>query len=195
MKKNTSWRIFVAVAVAVLIQGCSLKPQMLHLDPKVQVGGAQVASGSLIGLAVTDGRDTQKLGEVGDPNTRMVDVSLTENFGPTLYKKVAKSLREKGYDVVPTSDAMTRSLQITVNRLELSSVKTAFNFETELRAELSASARNANETYDRLFYVRRSAETAGPPYRKDSNALLNNAVSQTLEDMLSDEKMLDLLAR
>lgn len=194
MKKNM-WRIMIAVAAAVLVQGCSLKPQSLHLDPMVQVRGPQVSSGSLIGLSVTDGRDSQKLGEVGDPNTKMVEVSLKEDFAPSLYNKIAKALTEKGYEVVPYSDAMTRSLQISVKRLQLSSEKQAFNFETELRAELSASAKNGSETYDRLFFVRRYLETAGPPYQKDSNMLLNNAVSQTLDDMLSDEKMLNLLAR
>jgi uncharacterized lipoprotein YajG len=188
-------RFMIAVAAVVLISGCSLKPQFLHLDPPLNVRGAQVANGTLIGLAVSDGREMQKLGEVGDPNTKMVEVSLTEDFSPALYTKVAGVLKEKGYETVPASGAMTRSLQISVKRLELTSVKTAFNFETELRAELSASARNDNETYDRLFYVRTYKETAAPPFRKDSNAMVNTAVSQALEDILSDEKMLQLLAR
>jgi uncharacterized lipoprotein YajG len=194
MSKKT-WLTMIAVAAVVVIQGCSLKPQSLHLDPPLKVPGAQVANGTLIGLGISDGRTVQKLGEVGDPNTKMVEVSLTEDFSPALYKKVSGVLKEKGYEVVPASGAMTRSLQISVKRLELTSVKTAFNFETELRAELSASARNDNETYDRLFYVRTYKETATPPYRKDSNAMVNTAVSQALEDILSDEKMLQLLAR
>lgn len=192
---KVTWRIALAVVAAALIQACSLKPQFLHLDPSVSIRDAQMASGTLIGLKVSDSRDVQKLGEIGDPNTRMVDVSLTEDFSPVLYKKIADSLTEKGYEVVPSSDAMTRTLHVSVSRLELSSVKTAFNFETELRAELTASARNDRETYDRLFYVRSFKETAAPPFLKDSNALVNTAVSQALEDILTDEKMLQLLAR
>ena len=60
---------------------------------------------------------------------------------------------------------------------------------------MTASAKNDNETYDRLFYVRSFKETAAPPFLKDSNALVNTAVSQALEDILTDEKMLQLLAR
>lgn len=188
------WRIVVVAAVFAVIQGCALKPQFIHLDPAVNISSTQVANGTLIGLSVTDARDTKKLGEVGDPNNKMVEVSLTEDFTPLLYKKIAEKLTEKGFEVVPSSDAMLRALNISVKRLELSSVKTPFNFKTELRAEIGASAHNEKETYDRLFYVRTYKETAGPPYQKDSNALVNSAVSQALDDMLSDEKLQQLLA-
>lgn len=188
------WRIVVVAAVLAVIQGCALKPQFIHLDPAVNISSTQVANGTLIGLSVTDARDTKKLGEVGDPNNKMVEVSLTEDFTPLLYKKIAEKLTEKGFEVVPSSDAMLRALNISVKRLELSSVKTPFNFKTELRAEIGASAHNEKETYDRLFYVRTYKETAGPPYQKDSNALVNSAVSQALDDMLSDEKLQQLLA-
>ncbi len=193
--KNKPFRILVAAAAIVLVSGCSLKTQNLSLDPKIDVAPAQVAAATLIGLSVTNPRQTQKLGEVGDPNNKMVDVLLTEDFSPKLYAKLKAALIEKGFEVVPSSEAMTRALRISVVRLELSSVKTAFNFETELRAEVSASARNDRETYDRLFYVRSYKETALPPFRKDSNALVNTAVSQALEDILSDQKMLQMLAR
>jgi len=185
----------LTAAAAIALSGCALTPQNLHLEPAVTIQPTPVASGTIIGLAVEDNRSTQKLGEVGDPNTQMVDVSLTEDFRPRIYEEVARTLTALGFNVAPYSDNLERSLMIDVRRLELSSTKQAFVFETELRAELGAVARNGGDTYDRLYYVRTRKETAAPPFLKDSNALVNTAVSQALDDMLSDRRLFELLTR
>jgi uncharacterized lipoprotein YajG len=125
----------------------------------------------------------------------MVDVSLTEDVKPRLYDAVSRSLTALGFNVVPYSDDLERALTIDVRRLELNSVKQAFVFDTELRAELGAVARNGGDTFDRLYYVNTRKETAGPPNLKDSNAMVNTAVSQALGDILSEQRLLELLTR
>ncbi|HWQ40155.1 MAG TPA: YajG family lipoprotein [Burkholderiales bacterium] len=193
MRTSALYPVFAAT-LAVL-SACTLKPQYLHLDPTVSVRSASIGNGTTIGLAVEDNRGSQKLGEVGDPNTQMVEVNLTEDFRPRLYEEIAKALASLGFNVVPYSDAMERTITVDVRKLELSSVKQPFVFDTELRAEVGTVARNGKDTYDRLYYVRTRKETAGPPFLKDSNALINTAVAQALEDMLNDERLLEVLAR
>ncbi|HET8728074.1 MAG TPA: YajG family lipoprotein [Alphaproteobacteria bacterium] len=192
--KNTALFAILA-AIGILLPACALTPQQLHLEPTVAVKSEPVASGTTVAVSIEDRRTDSKLGEVGDPNTQMVEVSLTEDFKPRLYEEVRKVLTGLGFTVVPAGEEADHSLQIDVRRLELSSVKQPFVFDTELRAELGAVATNGPDTYDRLYYVRTRKETAGPPYLKDSNALINTAVSQALQDMLSDERLLDVLTR
>ncbi len=185
----------LAVATATAFSGCALTPQNLRLDPTISMQPQPVASGTIVGLAISDNRSTQKLGEVGDPNTKMVEVSLTEDFRPRLYSEVARLLMALGFSVVPYGDNLERAITIDVRRLELSSIKQPFVFDTELRAELGAVARSGGDSYDRVYYVRTRKETAGPPFLKDSNALVNTAVSQALEDILSDQSLFELLKR
>jgi uncharacterized lipoprotein len=185
----------LTLAAVSVLSACALTPQNLRLDPKVSVQPTPVASGTIIGLGIEDSRSTQKLGEVGDPNTKMVDVSLTEDFRPRLYDEISRTLTALGFSVVPYSDNLERAITVDVRRLELSSVKQPFVFDTELNAELGAVARNGGDTYDRLYYVRTRKETAGPPYLEDSNALVNTAVAQALEDILSDQRLFELLKR
>ncbi|HZP93983.1 MAG TPA: YajG family lipoprotein [Burkholderiales bacterium] len=195
MNKNVI-RIMTIAGFIALTQGCSLKPQYLHLDPAVNAATANAPAGSgTIALSVEDSRSTTKLGEVGDPDRKMVDVSLEEDFRPVLYAKIADALTQRGFKVVPAGEDADRTLIVNVRRLELSSRKQPLTFDTELRAEVSAESRHGEDSYDKLFYVRTHKETAGPPYLKDSNALVNSAVSQSLEDLLSDEKLLEFLAR
>lgn len=185
----------VLLGMVAAIQGCSLKPQNLRLDPPLKVTESSVGNDRMVGLAVSDSRTDKKLGEVGDPNTKMVDVAVEEDPSAAVYARLEEALAKLGFSVVPYSDAMERTLQVDIRSLQLKSVKTAFTFETELRAEVGAHAANGPSYYDRQFNVRTRKDGAAPPFEKDSSMLVNTAVSQALEDMLSDEQLLDLLAQ
>ena len=193
--KTFGLRGILAMALVALVQGCTLKPQYLHLDPVVEVTTEAVTADTLVGLSVRDGRSNKKLGEVGDPHKEMMDVTLDEDFVPLLTKKLTAALEQRGFSVVPESDAMTRSLVVEITSLALNSTRTPVNFETELKAEVTASAHNASERYERLYYVRSYQETAGPPFERHSNQLVNQAVSQALTDMVNDNKLFEMLAR
>ena len=196
--KVMNWTSVLAVLLAVLIQGCALTPQNLHLDPEIDVQGEAVAVDTLVTLMVRDSRSSKVLGEVGDPNDpnqEMVDVTLDEDFIPLMTERVTEALEKRGFSVVPDGEALTRSLIIDISSLDLNSEKTPFNFETELRAEVAATAQNTNEIYERRYYVRSFQETAGPPFEKHSNQLVNDAVSNALSDMFNDDKLFEMLAR
>ena len=154
-----------------------------------------VGNGRIIGLGVADARAGKKLGEIGDPDNKMVDVSVEEDPSAAVYERLQEALTKLGFSVVPYSDAMERTLQVEIRNLELKSVKTPFTFETELRAAVGARVNNGPEHYDRQFNVRSRKDGAAPPFEKDSTLLVNTAVSQALEDMLSDEQLLELLAK
>ncbi|MEO8004397.1 MAG: YajG family lipoprotein [Betaproteobacteria bacterium] len=183
------------VSLTLALQGCSLKQQTVRIDPEVKVQDSQVGNNVVIGLRVSDGRTDKKLGEVGDPNIKMVDVRTEEDPSPAIYGRVKQALTRLGYTVQPFDESMGRTLDITVNKLELQSVKKPLTFDTELRAEVTAHAVNAKTYYDRQFNVRTRKDGAAPPYEKDSTALVNTALSQALEDLLSDDKLLALLAK
>ena len=185
----------LVIVLAAVTQGCALKPQKLHLDPDVAYNGEPTTSDTLIGFSFSDDRPTQLLGEVGDPNKEMVPVTLDENFIPLLTEKLTAGLEKRGFKAVPESDAMTRSLKVSIDSLVLNSVKTPVTFQTELKAEVTAAAVNGNERYQRVYYVRTYQETAGPPSEKHSNQLVNQAVSQALNEVLKDNKLFDMLAR
>ncbi len=185
----------VAVLLAAVLQGCALKTQNLHLDPQVEYMGGPTTSGTLIGLSVTDMRTSQKLGEVGDPNKEMVDVILDEDFVPLLDERLTVEIEKRGFSVVPSSPALTRALNVRIDSLVLNSVKTPLTFETELKVEVTAAGYNDNERYERVYYVRSYQDTAGPPYEKHSNELVNQAISQALTEVLNDNKLFEMLAR
>lgn len=193
--KEKFWCLLAVVGMFAAIQGCSLKPQNVRIDPSIRVQESQIGEGTTVAVQVTDVRSTKKLGEVGDPDRKMVDVMAEEDPGPRVYERVREALSKLGFAVVPYSEGADPSLKLEIRKLELQSVKTPFTFETELRAEVAAHAAKGNGYYDRQFNVRTRKDGAAPPYEKDSTALVNTAVSQALEDLLADDQLLGLLAK
>ena len=189
------WLAAAAIVLSVGAQGCSLKNQYLRIDPEVKVKEEQVGSNKTIGLRISDSRADKKLGEVGDPDRKMVEVRVEEDPTPAIYERVKQALTKQGFSVEPYSETMDRTLDISIRKLELQSVKQPLTFNTELRAEVAAHAANAAAYYDRQFNVRTRKEGAAPPYEKDSTALVNTAMSQALEDLLADEQLIATLAK
>lgn len=195
MKRTYQIALPGLVLLALLFQGCTLKTQNLHLDPSIDAAGEPITSDTRIGLEVVDNRPSKKLGEVGDPNKEMFDVVLDEDFTALVRDAMKEVLESRGFDVVLESGATKRSLTIAISGLELNSVKRPFDFETELRANVFVTAGNVDATYDRVYFVRTRKTTAAPPFERQSNQLVNEAVSQALSDLANDENLFDMLVR
>ena len=195
MKRTYQIALPSLVLLALLFQGCTLKTQNLHLDPSIDAAGEPITSDTRIGLEVVDNRPSKKLGEVGDPNKEMFDVVLDEDFTALVRDAMKEVLESRGFDVMRVCGATKRSLTIAISGLELNSVKRPFDFETELRVNVFVTAGNADATFDREYYVRTRKTTAGPPFERQSNQLVNEAVSQALSDLANDENLFDMLVR
>src|SRR5258708_6057181 len=168
MIQEIKWR-WAAIGVFAILQGCALHPENIRIDPTIELPKSLVAGANRIGVAASDARAMKKLGEVGDPNREMFDVSVNEDPSPAIYSRVSNALGKLGYKVAPYAEGMEPSLKIEVETLKLDSDKQAFDFVTQ------------------------SMNTAGPAYSSDTTRLVNTAVSTALQDMLADQKLLDVL--
>jgi len=186
--------LLVASGVALFLQGCALGPENIRVNPAFDLPHSLVGGSKPIALSVADAREKKKLGEVGDPNRQMFDVSVNEDPAPAISRSVSRALSSLGYVVEPyRAGDQIPSLTIELQTLKLDSDKRAFDFLTTLRAEVVAHARNGNKTLDQKYQVTQSMNTPGPAYAKDSSKLVNDAVSSALQDMLSDQRLLDTL--
>jgi len=192
MKHEIRW-LFAAAGLAVALQGCALHNQDIRIDPAIDVPKSMTGSDKTIGLAVSDERESKKLGEVGDPNRQMFDIAVNEDPSAAIRTRVADALSKLGYKVVPYEEGVEPSLKIVLQTLRLNSDKRAFDFLTKLHAEVTAHARSGTESFDKTFTVDQSMNTAGPAYKRDTTRLVNSAVSMALSDLLSDQQLLDTL--
>lgn len=192
MTQGVKWK-WAAMGVVALVQGCALQPENIRIDPSLDLPHSLVGSPKTIGVAVSDARTSKKLGEVGDPNREMYDITVNEDPSAAIYSRVSSALAKLGYSVAPQTEGVQTSLKIEVDALKLDSDKRAFDFLTTLHAEVAAHVRNGRESFDKKYIVSQSINTPGPAYARDTTRLVNAAMSAALEDMLADQRLLDTL--
>ncbi len=191
---SVKYHLIVTIAFAAALQGCALAPENIRVAPIFDLPPSLVGTPKPLVVAVADTREAKKLGEVGDPNREMYDVSVNEDPSAAIYRSVSTALSKLGYAIVAYSPGgKDADLTIELQTLKLDSDKRAFDFLTTLNAEVVAHARSANESFDKKYSVREEMNTAGPAYARDSTRLVNTAISTALQDMLSDQQLLDTL--
>jgi uncharacterized lipoprotein YajG len=65
--------------LVLLLQGCSLRPQNIKLDPPVEVSPSSVGQGKIVWVQVRDVRVRKTLGNVGDPDGKFTQVSVDDD--------------------------------------------------------------------------------------------------------------------
>src|SRR5258708_32603346 len=166
MIQEIKWR-WAAIGVFAILQACPRHTEDIRIDATLELPKSLVAGANRIGVAASDARAMKKLGEVGDPNRKMFDVSVNEDPSPAIYSRVSNALGKLGYKVTPYAEGMEPSLKIEVETLKLDSDKRAFDFLTTLHSEVTAHARNAKESLDNTYIGDQSMNTARPADSSD----------------------------
>jgi uncharacterized lipoprotein YajG len=178
-----------------LVQGCAPKAQNIKLDPPIQVAPASVGQGKVVWVQVADARPRKTLGIVGDLDGRYAHVSVEDDFSTRVYQRVSSALRDLGFVAQPTPGPEERSLRVEVRDIQYQSTKKTLTFDTELSVAVAALARNGNDQYDRIYNAGERSTSPIMPGPEDNARAVNRAVGVTLEEMLSDGRLLGMLGK
>ena len=189
---------FVPLVLGLLIllaQGCSLSPQNIKLDPPVTVSPSTIGQGKVVWVQVNDARLRKTLGNVGNPDGKITQVSVEHDFSKTVYQRVAAALRDLGFVAQPTPGPDERSLIVEVRDLKYQSLKQTVTFATEASVSIAGMARNGVDHYDRVYNA--GEQKTGPlmPDEKERAETVNRVVAAAIEDMLNDPRLTGLLAQ
>ena len=74
-------------------------------------------------------------------------------------------------------------------------MKTPFTFETKGKATLSVLAQNSGDRYQRTYRVNKAFTGGAPHSPSDIDHEVDELVSMALEDMITDEDLITVLAK
>jgi len=179
----------------LLLQGCSVRPQNIKLDPPVQLEPSNVGQGKVVWVQVLDARLRKTLGNVGNPDGKFTQVSVEHDFSTTVYQRVSAALRDLGFVAQPTPGPEERSLIVEVRELKYESLKQTVTFATEVRVSIAGMARNGVDHYDRVYNA--GEQKTGPlmPSENERTETVNRLAAVAIEDMLNDPRLTGLLAQ
>ncbi len=183
---------FIKLLVGILLLGgCAVNDQYLALNPQINIISDDIGKGKTINLDVLDKRDGTSLGKITDAHKDSFNVELNKDFTKNLKASVGKALEKQSFLVGNSDIKMT----VNIEKLALSSQKYPLTFKTDLEAIISVKIENGGERYGNRLRIIKTKRTAGPPFAKDSNELVNEAISNLLSDMLGSEKLRNVLTQ
>jgi uncharacterized lipoprotein YajG len=192
---NSTAKKLAMIGLALAVQGCAMKAQDIHLDPQLTLKAAPGAD-KVVGVEAHDTRPTRLLGVVGVVDPRRAEISSKEDAGPALYVRVANGLKAQGFSVKAVGDSDDRVLRVEIAELAYQTTKSnSVTDEVEVVARVIGRARNKGEWHDRQFTVTKKKSVGVLPGVEENTRFVNDAVAQALNDMLSDQVLIDLLSK
>ena len=140
-------------------------------------------------VTVIDSRPNNVLGATGDDSARF-SVTLKGEATTALKAKVLPALEYRGLVLARVPDRDSPILTIDLQKLNLSSLKTKrFGYVTTLDLEIVASITNGNKKYSKRYTVGTEKKMGSISSSKNSENMINEAVTQALSAIINDEAL------
>lgn len=190
------YRLLVSgcIALLTLLGGCALSPQLVTVQPLVDVAAAPVGRGRMLGLEVVDTRAQPEFGTRGG-------VYATATVGPhndvaaAVRRALAERLSAARFVVTPPQAAAPVGLRVEIIRIAYQTGGSPVVGEVRASAQVRAIVRNGAYTFTGDYTANSARQVVGPPGAAENEKIINEIVSQSLQHMLSDRKLLEALGR
>ena len=176
-----------------LLAGCAWVPQKVTIAPQLQNPTSQFGHGAKIVVAVRDIRPTQQIGYRG-LDSKGAEITTDQDLASIFQKKIIEGLTQQGFLAVPSSDEPARALKVEIRSLEYKTEMEFWKGTVRARAALHANSKAEGAAYDQLYTAERQEPAVEAPRAKTNEQLINGAISDVLQKLLADPRLLKFLA-
>jgi len=178
-----------------LLGGCALTPQKVVVNPDVLVMGSEAGKGKTVALTVTDPRADKVLGY----RTTRLDkdsIILTDSdIAKVVQEKTYEGLKKYGFNVNVSSGDAPLLLKVEIQTLQYSTPTGSWTGGIRTLARLKAFVKNGDTTYENLYEVEHKERVIIRPGQDKNEELINNTLSDVLQRLLKDQKLIALLTK
>ena len=178
-------RLFILSVFVLFLTACALSPQIIVIEPEINVQGKSVQSRTLR-LEVTDGRNNPIVGQRGGIYKDTSHISTSENMTTTLRRSLVKALQKQGHSVA--DGAADADLSVRVNDIYYTVHKGKVLYTIEVHVDVSAIVRKQGREFTGDYRATRKKEHLKLPGIEGNEQLVNEAMALVLEHMLGNRE-------
>jgi len=181
-----------------LISGCNITPMTAELEPDTSVPASDIGNGQTVYLSVVDERTEQQIGYIGIGRSHEAKISLDEDLAAVVQSALSEMLQTKGFDIAyDESNTQKPLLRVDIRGLVYSTSMTGFwtGGEVQVTAALKATVNGELENYDNFYRYENVDRLVVVPGVDRNNEMINAALNGVLHQLVSDRKLLEVLAR
>lgn len=192
MKKLVRY-VSMMMALTLLLGGCALSPQQVLVHPKVRVPSSNQGHNLPVKVIAVDARGKQAFGSRGGVYSDTATIGPSNDVRQALADAVRQGLQSLGFNAYNPGDNAT-SLEVRLNKLDYVPSGNSVVHKVTVSLELDAIAKRGDTTHTATYKTSINHKSPFPPSQADNQKMINDILSQGIQDMLQDPKMVAFLA-
>jgi uncharacterized lipoprotein YajG len=183
-------KIFIAFSVTgvfLLLTACaSSPPPEIHLQPRIDVPSSQTGQGKPVVLQVTDARPANDFSSA--------QIAQDDNVIQIVKDQMGKGLQDKGFTLVQ-SDKPLNHLSMTILSIDYRTMNGIASSNNEVFASAQIKVLSPAGIYTKTYNASNYSDSYLNGMTNDPSDIVNQTVSQLMNNILNDEQMLEKLTK
>ena len=180
---------------SLILTGCAFSPQKANLRPLVDITQGAEGQGITVAVRVVDERPSQSLGRRGTAYGAAAEITSGSDLETVVRVKVSTALSARGFTVNAAGVASNAKLTVEIRLLEYSTSQGFWTGGVQIQGALKALASKNGNDYEQFYRSNKEERVAVVPTAKTNEEWINAALSDVLNQLASDPKLIDFLAR
>ena len=176
-----------------MLAGCAWVPQKVTIAPQVRMSASDLGHGETVVVKVQDSRRNLRIGYRG-MDSKLAQIRTDQDLAPIFQQQIMEGLSRQGFKAVPAADGPARVLKVDIRELHYSTDTELWQGTVRTRAAVQAYSRTEDTVYSRLYEAEREEKAIEAPGAKTNARLINGAISDVLQRLLEDQKLIKMLA-
>lgn len=187
--------LFVA-ALLLSLTACAFVPEKVHLQPQIApIPTKDIGHGQTVAVQVLDARGDTTLGGRATGYGPAASITLADNIQNTVLNALYQGLQDYGFKPIPYRDDVARKLTVHIISLNYKQQAGFWTAATIVNSTMEANAENKQKTYDRIYRAKRSSDIVITPTSGQDSQKINAVFSNTLNQMLQDQNLMNFLGK
>lgn len=192
MKKLLSF--FSYALIFSLGFGCVHRHEVA-VDPKVFVKPSTIGNGKTIYLKVIDSRPNNDIYKrEGNFKTNKVRIVADSSLEDSITKSLQRGFQDLGFRVKTRAEPGSSSLKIAIIETKFSMFANTSGFHQQMKAGFRVAIKAGSQKHTQTYRDAQKVSQKVPFGRFLNERLINLAISQALQKIFSDPKLLNILA-
>lgn len=186
-------RVLTVGALLLAGGGCAYIPQQANLNPDLNIDSSGIGNNARIFINVLDERAGKSLGRRAASYGPAAEITAKQELAEVVKTKLEQGLRAQGF-LPGAKDTADSILIVEIRALDYSTSTGFFTGGVHIRAALKGRAKNRDAEMEKMYRYEKEERIIIVPTAGTNEKWINEALSTTLNKLLTDSELLAFLA-
>ncbi len=178
----------LSLTTMVLITGCALSPQVIHIEPVISISSPIYGQGQSVQVSVNDQRQNKVLGSRGGVyNTSYI--SIANSLPEALQASTQQALDQLGFRNTK-NDPADIEIEVILKQLEYTSIMENYLYNIVLKNTIDIVVHMGGSVHKGTYSTNHRHQYPSPPGHKKNTTIINAILVQTMQRGLKDPNLI-----